>query len=234
MFEQTVIDAIRAHAAAEYPKEAVGVVIAGEYRPEVNVHPEPTEHFKIADERLAELILQPLQAIVHSHPDHPAHPSEHDMRQQLATNVPWGICPVVQGIAGIPFFWGDAVPVPPLLERQFKHGVTDCYALIRDWYRTERGVILKDYARSWEWWNSGGNLYDEYFRDAGFEPIHGEPQVGDVFLAQIRSPVINHAGVYLGDGLILHHLTDRLSRREPAFPWQRFITRWVRHQGDTP
>jgi cell wall-associated NlpC family hydrolase len=231
MFDASVIAAMQAHAEAEYPRECVGVVVDGSYRPENNTHPTPETHFKIDDARLAELVLQPLQAIVHSHPDQPAHPSEADMRQQLATNVPWGIVPVVQGHAGIPFFWGTGVPVPELVGRPFRHGVTDCYSMIRDWYRLERNIVLPDYARSWEWWNTGGNLYDEYFADAGFAPIHGDPEIGDVFLSQIRSPVTNHAGIYIGEGLILHHLTDRLSRREPVYGWQKFITRWIRHQG---
>ena len=31
---------------------------------------------------------------------------------------------------------------------------------------------------------------------------------------QLESPVPNHAGIYLGDGVVLHHVQGRLSSRD--------------------
>lgn len=67
-------------------------------------------------------------------------------------------------------------------------------------------------------WNDGvSNLYTEGFPEAGFVAVgtDAELQTGDVILMQIRSKngVPNHAAIYLGDGLILHHLHGRLSSR---------------------
>lgn len=92
----------------------------------------------------------------------------------------------------------------------------DCYTLIKDWYERERGVVLPDFERHDNWWNDGhSNLYMDHFREAGFEPVgqYPELEVGDVILMQIRSKngVPNHAGVYVGDGMILHHMYGRLS-----------------------
>jgi cell wall-associated NlpC family hydrolase len=41
-----------------------------------------------------------------------------------------------------------------------------------------------------------------------------ELQYGDAILMQLASPLPNHAAVYLGDQLILHHLQGRLSSRD--------------------
>jgi hypothetical protein len=50
-------------------------------------------------------------------------------------------------------------------------------------------------------------------------------KVGDCFLMQVASPVPNHAAVYLGDGLILHHLQGRLSSRDVyGGYWQKVTT----------
>jgi cell wall-associated NlpC family hydrolase len=104
----------------------------------------------------------------------------------------------------------------PLLGRMWCHGVLDCYSLIRDWYRLERGIVLPDFTRSDEWWLKNQNLYVDNFRAAGFTRIVDEDalQPGDVLLMQIMAPVPNHGAVYLGDGIILHHLHGRLSCRE--------------------
>ena len=111
-----------------------------------------------------------------------------------------------------PSVWGwTGVPVLDLEKRPFQHGITDCYSLIRDYFRTQRDIPLDEFPRDWEWWlEDGVNLYEQNFRSQGFEVIGAEDvQEGDCFLAQIRSPVINHAGVYVGNGLILHQLGMR-------------------------
>ena len=239
MFDAAVLEAIRQHAADEYPREACGLVISGEYFPCANRSTEPDQAFQIHGSEFGELSMRgTVQAVVHSHPDGPEYPTALDMRQQLATGVPWGITPVFDGVPAAPFWWGEGAPVAPLVGRGFRHGVTDCYSLIRDWYRLERGVALPEFPRDWEWWTSGEDLYRRGFRSAGFRPVPlSEARPGDVFLAQIRSPGPNHGGIYLGEGLALHHLTasrgydpTRLSKREPIHRWQTYITHWLRHE----
>jgi len=57
-----------------------------------------------------------------------------------------------------------------------------------------------------------------------------ELKVGDCFLMQVASPVPNHAAIYLGDGLILHHLQGRLSSRDVyGGYWQKVTTHILRH-----
>lgn len=102
--------------------------------------------------------------------------------------------------------------VAPLVGRQFAHGILDCYTLVRDFLARELGIHLSDYEREDDWWEKGQDLYSlERLSAEGFELIEGAPQRGDMVLMQIRSPVPNHAGVYLGDGQMLHHMHGRLS-----------------------
>ena len=245
----------RACASMSPPQEAAGVIAYDSSRKHsryiacANAATRPQREFRI---RRAELNKHaPIVAIVHSHPGGPAYPSCHDMQQQIATDLPWLIA--VVATAGRPHIseeiviWGDAAPDLDMTAG-YRHGVSDCYSLIRGWYGRMAGLCLPDFARDWEWWQVGGDLYRQYFAEAGFRQLHpadyggGDsesfaPQVGDIFLASLRSPVPNHAGIYVGDGLILHHLAGRkpvaltrLPTREPIERWRKFITTWLRHQ----
>ncbi len=234
--------AMRAHAESEFPRESCGLVVGGAYRPCRNVAEDPEAAFQVPRAEMA-AAGGSLQAVVHSHPGGPRCPSEADMRGQMATAVPWGIVPVDAGggapRALAPFFWGDGSPPPPLVGRPFRHGVTDCYSLARDFYRLELGVALPDYPRSWGWWlaDPDQDLYMRHFASAGFREVDGlSAEVGDIALMQVRSRVANHAAVYLGSGMVLHQLgvgaehdPSRLSCREPVARWRPFIRAWIRH-----
>ena len=180
-----------------------------------------------------------MKAIFHSHPDNPDYPSASDMQQQIATAVPWALCVSYKDSASEPFSWGGDI-IAPLLGRQYRHGPSgtdgcgDCYAVIKDWYKLEKDIELPEFPRDENWWKNGGNLYEEGFTQAGFHKVNvgNEPQVGDVALMAIRSQVVNHAAVYIGDGLFLQQLCQRMSRHEPAGRWTQLIKEWVRYGSD--
>lgn len=243
MFDPLVIESIQRDAIDRYPHESCGVVIRTDvgtlvYRGVDNDAVDPTKSFHF-DERILLGLGDRAVAVVHSHPDGPDYPSQRDMEQQLAINLPFGIVST-DGVGALqPFFWGEGVPTPPLIGRGFRHGVTDCYALIRDHFREELGVTLREYPREWGWWLGGQSLYATFFEAEGFYRIsESEVREHDCFLAQIRSETPNHAGVYVGKNLVLHHLTanagadsSRVSRRDPVNNWRKFICGfWVRHE----
>lgn len=237
---QKTMNAIRAHAESCYPRECCGLVIAVR-RKERYVPCENTavgeEHFAISAEAYANAEESGnVIAVVHSHPNMPAQPSEADLVSCEESGLPWHIIRVdlIDGkpVAGEVNTIEPSGYQAPLVGRQFFHGVLDCYALIRDWYQIERGITLPDFNRSDEWWNDGqSDLYTQGFPLAGFEirPHDQEPQPGDVILMQIRSKngVPNHAAIYLGDGLILHHLHGRLSSRDVYGGYWQEVTRSV-------
>ena len=236
MFDLIAIKAAKNHATWEYPKESVGFIANDTYHECRNIHPNPEEEFKIHPEDL--ILAENLNAevIIHSHPKGAKYPTNKDQEFQIASDIPHGIIYIEKVeddfIIDEPFFWGDKLPIIPLIGREFRHAVYDCYSLIRDYYRLEKNIILPDFIRKNDWWNKGYDLYSENFEKAGFERI-GERQVveGDVMLGQIRSSVVNHGGIYVGRSEILHHLHNRLSRRESFLPWKRYITHYLRYVG---
>lgn len=238
------LDAIREHALAEYPRECCGLVaiVKGRerYIPCRNQAETASEHFILHPEDYANADEQgEIVAVVHSHPDVAARPSEADRVACEASGLPWLICSVIDGAATEVCQFEPAGYEAPLVGRSFHHGVLDCYTLIRDFYARELGITLPDFVRPDNWWNDGhSNLYLDHFRDAGCEPIpDGDPmQRGDIILMQIRSQngVPNHAAVYLGDGLILHHLYGRLSSRDVyGGQWSQLTRLIVRHASAT-
>lgn len=247
--------AIRAHAVSAYPRECCGVVIVvngkERYWPCKNIAETPAQHFAIDPSDYAQAEdLGEVVAIVHSHPDELPVPSEADKVMCEATGLPWHIVHV--SVPGTmphhpPADDTPTAPVPeattittfeptgyqaPLVGRPFVHGILDCYTLVRDFYSREMLIDLPDFAREDEWWDKGENLYMDNFEAAGCAPIKGLIRVGDIILMTIRSPVPNHAAVYIGDGLILHHVANRLSSRDVYDGYWQENTRMIVRHGD--
>lgn len=171
-------------------------------------------------------------AVIHSHPNMSAKPSQADLVACEASGLPWFIM-------GYPSEqWEYIEPsgyIAPLVGRQWSHGVLDCYSIIRDWYLQEKNIELLNFERSDEWWKIGENLYLDNFEKAGFRQITIEElQAGDVILMCIGSEVPNHGAIYLGDEQILHHVQGRLSTRDVygGF-WLKNTYGYLRYEKDT-
>ncbi len=229
---------IFAEAVEAYPEEAVWLITPGECRRVKNCHEQPTDYFRVSKQSLAAAMARGLLAIVHSHPGGISAPSEADMVGQVSTGVPWGLLSTDGTSATDLVWWGTPECVPPLLGRPFRHGVTDCYALIKDFYLLELGIHLPEFPRNWEWWNTGGPGFSEGFAAAGFSVIdESDARPGDVWLAQIRSEVPNHGGILLDGEVVLHQAgstrqvdQSKLSGREPLHRYRPLITHWLRHK----
>lgn len=236
MFGPDIVAAIQLDAVARYPQESCGLVTAAGYEPFPNIHPTPATHFEMPEEALARLTTGDVLAVVHSHPGGPLAPSAEDQRQQIATALPWGIVSTDGVTASDPLWWGDSIPAPPIEGRDFRWGPSgtdgkgDCYAMLRDWYRQERGLVLRDYARDVTWQENHPLLYDEGWQAEGFRPIAEDAlQPGDAVLFAIRSQGRpNHAGIYLGAGILLHHLEHRLAARTTLAFWRSSILTFLR------
>lgn len=242
-FGRGIDAAVMAHANSVRRQEICGIVTAcpsaGDgyrYHRIANSASDPARHFHIDPAALAG--LPPAVAVVHSHPAGPPWPSAADLSQAQADDLAWGIAvPSGRPHAGVFWFGGDLAA--SLTDRGYRHGVTDCYALVRDWYRDRHGILLIDRPREWQWWQGEGDLYSAYFGQSGFGrlPAEAELQVGDVALAAVLGARLNHALIHVGDGLVLHHPAgrdgydpSRLPRTEPALRWRRYIRFWARHR----
>ncbi|MEJ7929841.1 NlpC/P60 family protein [Ramlibacter sp. AN1015] len=236
------LDAFKRHALQDYPREAAGVLVGAGYVPCLNVAENPDRDFAISGEELARIELEHgrVKAVLHSHPYHPKQAPEHpaewpsqmDMQCWLRGAVPWGIA-ATDGEGITPLLWLDESAPEPLVGREFVWGVNDCYSLVRDWFKQQRGVVLPNFAREWRHWDKGVSMYDELFAGAGFVEITAEQvQPGDCVLMRLHGSISSHAAVVTGPDEILHHLFHRLSGYDRLSKWRRAITKWVRYEGD--
>lgn len=233
------LEQIQDQAVAAYPLEAIWLITETGCLQVENIHEDPKNYFAVSERDTARAMLRGLLAVVHSHPDRAAAPSAMDMQGQINTNVPWGVLSTDGVVASEIAWWGTGVARQPLLGRGFRHGVTDCYGLIKDYYEIERGILLPDFPRDWQWWRQDQNLFAEGFPAAGFVRIdQKDAREGDVWMAHIGTDIPNHGGILLADGLALHHPgssrevdSSKLSIREPIFRYQRLISHWLRYEG---
>lgn len=247
-FSKKAINKSRIHALNMYPHESVGLIVDDEYIPLENMHEDPENYFKI--DPLVWLDYSEnsvIQAVIHSHPNGEMFPSEMDMRQQITTGVPWGIIKTNGEQALDPVFWGDSLPIVPLIGRPFIHGVYDCYSCLRDTFRLgkekleEQAVTkhwpfdpidLPEVPRDDCWWDSDKDFYKDMFKEIGWVEIPMEEmKPGDGFLIKIRSKKLNHAGLYIGNNLILQHLPGKSSTRQPFGIWGRGADMYLRYEG---
>ena len=246
-------NAITEHAWADYPNECCGLIIDDKYQPCINASPDPANSFEIDP---SQLIDDNIQAIVHSHPNGSAEPSEIDRVQMGLHGVDWvivglGVHSDGEQYCNIKSHKPKAYQAP-LLGREYYHGTQDCYSLVRDYYERELGITLPDFPRIDSWWEDANHepLYEQNFGKAGFKQVH-DLQKHDVILCRVgRTHHANHALIYLGDGkltsekapkvigdnLVLHHPHGRLSVREIyGESWQKrtaMIVRYKQNEND--
>lgn len=230
-FSKKIMSQAKKHAIECFPEESCGLVIDDIYLPCKNTARDPLRDFKI-DTKLYIVNNDNIKCIIHSHNDFP-HASKKDMQQQLATDIPWGIINLKHRNVTDIQFWGDSLPVQDLIGRTFFHGINDCYGLVRDYYRKEKGITLKQFPREMSWWLTDEHMLVNNMKEAGFNVIDKDRlEVGDVIFGSILSKSVNHSAIYVGNGLILHHLVNRLSRTEPLVRWNKYVTHYLRYEGD--
>ena len=211
------------HAKEQDPKESVGllIVIKGkeQYYPCNNLSTYSQQCFILDPEDYVKAdALGEITAIVHSHPITPPSPSQADKVSCEQSGLKWHIVnPKTEQ-------WGYCEPTgykPPLIGRQWVWGVTDCWSLVRDYYKQQHNIQLLDYERPTTPQDFLDNpLFEQYAERTGFKELSNNEklQKGDVLLMSILHPTLNHVAIFLGDE-ILHHLADRLSTREPYNEW---------------
>ena len=218
-----------AHAKDQDPKEACGLLLnirgKEKYFPCRNLSMTSHQCFIIDPEDYVRgSNLGDITGIVHSHPVTPAIASQADKISCEQSNLPWHIVnPKTEQ-------WGYYEPCgykPPLIGRPWVWNVTDCLSLVTDWYLKEKGIELikatrpltpEEFEENPESKVDGD--FNNYLIKVGFRLLAPNEKLenGDVLLMGILNKGLNHVGIFI-DGDILHHLTDRLSCREPYNQW---------------
>ena len=212
-----------AHAKDQDPDESCGLLlnIRGKerYHPCRNLSAQSDEYFILdPEDYIKGSNLGTITAIIHSHPDTPPVASQADKMSCEQTKLPWYIVnPKTET-------WGYYEPCgykAPLLGRPWVWAVTDCWSLIVDWYKEEKGIQLLDYERPTRIEEfTDDPVFEKYLPSRGFRLLKpDEPLMnGDVLAMSILGKGLNHVGIFI-DGDVLHHSADRLSCREPYNPW---------------
>ena len=216
-------DVALAHAKEQEPKESCGLLInikgKEKYFACKNLSNwsnqcfiiDPIDYAKAED-------TGKILAVIHSHPTTQPIASQADMISCEDTNLPWHIVnPKTEK-------WGYYEPSgykPPLIGRHWVWGVTDCWALVRDWYKEKKGITLRDWERP--------ITPEEFIADpmfercawrTGFRQLRPEEKLenGDLLFMSILTTGLNHVAIFI-DGDVLHHLADRISCKEPYNEW---------------
>lgn len=218
-----------AHFNSVAPREGCGLIvsIAGveQFRMCENVSKNTSgDHFEIKPEDWAAAEDDgEILAVVHSHVNLPALASDADKLFCEHTGVRWYIIGVPSGAMNFIDPTGEEIP---LVGRSYSYGVLDCFTILVDYYQRELGIVIPSVKYENEFWkleNGEKNLYVENYAAAGFVEVK-EMREHDILLMRVQSRILNHAAIYLGGGMILHHLTNRLSSRETYSTYYRKAT----------
>lgn len=223
----SLVPQVQLHAIETYPNECCGLAIVFKgklkYIPCNNMLTGdafciPSQDY-IKAEEMGEVV-----GVCHSHCDIPSKPSKADIVACEQSNLPWLIVslPNTEDFTQI----NPTGYKIPLIGRPFYHGVLDCYSLIKDYYKEILNIDLPDRHRDDKWWELGQNLYEDYYQQDGWSRVN-DLKLHDVILMQNGSNVINHAAIYIGDGLIMHHCSNRLSSKDVYSGYWRKNTRMI-------
>jgi len=219
-----MIDEIQKHFKKEYPREGCGVigVVKGKKKwfPCTNLA-EDDESFILSSSEYLEIKKRAdIFAIVHSHPNASNKASEHDIECCNAIGVPYYIFSYPDMELNIVEPTKKAYP---LIGREYKFGVRDCFEALRDWLAKENIEIPPREPFEDNWWESNLNYFsEENIKNWNHIKVDA-PQRNDVLIFQIRKNVPNHCGVYLGNDIFFHHAENRISCRENLYPF------WAEH-----
>jgi proteasome lid subunit RPN8/RPN11 len=202
---QQIVD----HAARAFPLEACGLIINTGYGYQVvecvNKSHEPEQSFLI-DPLVYAAHAERIAAIYHSHPNRSPEPSAADIASAERCNVPFMI--IGYPSEQIYTYTPQGILPAPYEGRAFVYGVMDCLSLVSDFYRHELGIVIHDGERKqWQWWLDAAHqhAFINGFIAQGFEVV-ADLQVNDlVIMTTGGGPCPNHAAIYRGDSMILHH-----------------------------
>lgn len=143
-----------------------------------------------------------LIATYHSHPASDHLPSGADIENAEALELPSYIYGLSNGVLGC--YVPKSYPARRLTGRTFIPLINDCISLAWDYYR-EHGVELPFVARTQDDYADGAAFNWRALVTQVGAAFVSEERAGDLLLmATMNARDVNHAGVYLGNGRMLH------------------------------
>lgn len=221
----SILKEIEDHFALEYPREGCGVLAVSKGKmkwiPITNIAKDTDDFVFDSMEYFKVKRTHDIAGIVHSHPDASCEPSTMDVNNCNNLGIPYYIFSYPNMDMHL------LQPVKnyyPLIGREYKFGVQDCFELARDYYLEETSFIIPPREPfEDDWWLKDLNYFtEEYIKSWNFSKVQ-DPQKNDLLIFSVTSKIGNHCGVYLGNDVFFHHATQRLSCRENLYPF------WVKH-----
>lgn len=121
--------------------------------------------------------------------------------------------------------------------REFKIGENDCFSLIRDYFKTEFKINIKDYHRAERWFDVSSHYFDTHYAEEGFvkvsEGYSEDIKKNDICLIKHFEGIkhASHAMIYLGNDFVLHHRRGSVSTIEKYIDaYKRRTMLIVRHE----
>jgi len=212
---------VKAHALREFPNECCGFICVNKLGvvtvvPCENEARNKRNRFSINPAMNVEVEKYGyVIAFYHSHSDEVANPErEHFSREDLDISREACIPALLYVYPQDKWLYHQPDTYQPLdlLGRPFIWGVFDCYSLVRDFYKIQKGVILNYYFPPSEESEKVDFGYERHIQNERFEEVSFDDlQGGDVLLFKIKSDFINHSAIYLGNNEYLHQPIKKLS-----------------------
>ncbi len=122
-----------------------------------------------------------------------------------------------------------------LLGRPYISGSQDCYGLVRDYYRDVFSVNIVDAARPDGWWNDPDlDLINQFMYADGWTQVGlnlRNLKRGDGLIFSLLHGKANHVGVYVGNGMFIHHIYQMFSDEVALTPkWTNRVLGVVQHK----
>lgn len=180
--------------------------------PCANIATDKTSNFEIsADDYIACNARGTITAIYHSHPANKAQ----NLTEADITIADEMELPIKMFHLGTKQ-WDEYIPSGykvKLIGLPFNWGENDCFGLIRNYARQEKGIYIRDYDRDDDFLQSNRNLIVESFPSENYRDIGlGNPlMAGDILLFRSGKLLPQHFAVYIGNTRILHHPINKLS-----------------------
>jgi proteasome lid subunit RPN8/RPN11 len=227
---------IKAHALEQNPQECCGLVLRVD--DELDVFPcenssvDRDKYFRIpAGEYIKAKRIGEIKAVYHSHCNDLENFSEFDKLNSQNHNIEF-ILYVIKNDNFLSYL--PNCEYNSYVGRELILGQQDCWSLVRDFYKQELNIEIKDdYHRDESWLEDPKDTMDKCHEDEGFEKVDDLKIFDCVFFRMKKTGPSSHVGIYLGNDLILHQMggVNGYSKIEEYSPrWEKFSNYITRHK----
>jgi proteasome lid subunit RPN8/RPN11 len=226
---------IKAHALEQNPQECCGFVLDARGKLDIfpceNSSTDNNKYFKISPrEYIKAKETGEIKAVYHSHCNDLENFSEFDKLNSQNHNIEF-ILYIIKNDNFLSYL--PNCKYNSYVGRRLILGQQDCGSLVRDFYKQELDIEIKDYPRDESWLEDPKDTLDRHYEEEGFEKVDDLKTFDCIFFKMKKNGPSSHVGIYLGNDLILHQTggVNGYSRIEEYSPrWEKFSNYTIRHK----